>query len=173
MQADKWDSFFFGLAQYVSTASKDPSTKVGAVIARPDRTIASIGFNGFARGVDDSEERYADRPTKYAMVVHAEANAIVNAREPLHGYTFYCTLFPCSSCASLIIQSGITEVNALMPAADQIERWKDSWKTSETMLGEAGVMWNRYDSLASFTKTPPSEPVERLGGVARWLESAD
>lgn len=148
MQADKWDSRFLALAEAIATWSKDPSTRVGAVIVRPDRTIASIGFNGFPRGVEDSVERYADRPTKYAMVVHAEANAIVNAREPLHGYTFYCTLFPCSSCASLIIQAGITDVYSLMPAADQIDRWKDSWKTSETMFNEANVGWIRYDSLA-------------------------
>lgn len=173
MQADKWDSRFLSLAEVVASWSKDPSTKVGAVIVRPDRTIASAGFNGFPRGVLDDDERYADRPTKYAMAVHGEANAIVNAREPLHGYSIYCTLFPCSVCAALIIQAGIINVSSLLPDADQIERWRDSWTTSETMLNEAEVSWQRYDSLAGYTGTPPGDSVERLGGVSRWLEAAD
>ena len=60
----KWDERFIELARLVAAWSKDPSTKVGAVIVRPDRTVASVGFNGFARGVDDTEERLNDRALK-------------------------------------------------------------------------------------------------------------
>ena len=66
--SDKWDRRFLELANFVASWSKDPSTKVGAVIVRADRTVASMGFNGFPRGVLDHEGRYADRATKYAMV---------------------------------------------------------------------------------------------------------
>jgi dCMP deaminase len=93
---DKWDVRFLELANHIAQWSKDPSTKVGAVIVRPDRTICSVGYNGFPRGVDDNEERYMDRPTKYEFVVHAEANAIIHAREPLHDYILYTyPLMPC------------------------------------------------------------------------------
>ena len=98
-----WDERFFALADMVGSWSKDPSTKVGAVIIRPDRTIASVGYNGFPRGVYDGPEIYEDRPRKLLRTVHAEANAILSAREPLHGYTLYVTpLHPCANCSGLI-----------------------------------------------------------------------
>ena len=134
-----WDDFFLGMAEYIATASKDPSTKCGCVIVRPDRTIASVGYNGFPRGVDDRRARYDDRPTKYAMVEHAEANAILNAREPLHGCVAYTTFAPCSSCAAMLIQAGILMVVTRRPTDEQIERWGESFKHAQTMLEEAGV----------------------------------
>lgn len=134
-----WDERFLQLAQHIAQWSKDPSTKVGAVIVRPNRTIASVGYNGFPRGVND-DERLNDRPYKYAMTVHAEANAILSANERLDGCTLYVTpLSPCSSCASILIQSGIKRVVAYMP--HQPEHWADSFAIARTMLDEAGVHW--------------------------------
>ena len=134
-----WDERFLQLAQHIAQWSKDPSTKVGAVIVRPNRTIASVGYNGFPRGVND-DERLNDRPYKYAMTVHAEANAILSANERLDGCTLYVTpLSPCSSCASILIQSGIKRVVAYMPY--QPEHWADSFAIARTMLDEAGVHW--------------------------------
>lgn len=135
-----WDSFFLSVAEKISTQSKDPSTKVGAVIVRPDRTIASVGYNGFPRGVDDSEELYLDRRTKYAMIVHAEANAIIHAREPLEGTTIYLYPFPpCSNCAGLVIQAGIKRVVAPQPTVEDLERWGESMQFAVDMFEEAGV----------------------------------
>lgn len=109
----KWDRRFLDMAAFVATWSKDPSTQVGAVIVRPDRTIASVGYNGFPRGVSDDDARYADRSLKYPMIVHAEMNAILSAKEPLLGYAIYVTpLAPCATCAGAIIQSGIKRVVA-------------------------------------------------------------
>jgi dCMP deaminase len=134
-----WDERFLQLAQHIAQWSKDPSTKVGAVIVRPNRTIASVGYNGFPRGVND-DERLNDRPYKYAMTVHAEANAILSANERLDGCTLYVTpLSPCSSCASILIQSGIKRVVAYMP--HQPEHWVDSFAIARTMLDEAGIRW--------------------------------
>ena len=65
LQDKKWDKRFIELADHVAQWSRDPSTKVGAVIVRTDKTVASMGFNGFPRGVDDAEGRYLDKPTKY------------------------------------------------------------------------------------------------------------
>ena len=60
----KWDLRFLELANHISSWSKDPSTKVGCIIVGADREIRSTGFNGFPRGIDDSEERLTDREEK-------------------------------------------------------------------------------------------------------------
>ena len=110
---EKWDHRFLAMADLVAGWSKDPSTRVGAVIVRPDKTVCSVGFNGFPRYVDDSDAAYLDRTTKYKQVKHAEENAILFANEPLLGYTLYVTpLLPCSLCAGDIIQKGIRRVVA-------------------------------------------------------------
>lgn len=133
----KWDDRFIKLADHVAGWSRDPSTKVGAVIVRPDKSVASVGFNGFPRGVNDDPERYADRPTKYDFVCHAEVNAILAAGERLHGYTIYSSpLHPCKECAKAIIQSGITRVVTNQPLEN---RWQSSYGVATTMFEEAGV----------------------------------
>jgi dCMP deaminase len=50
---NKWDKNFLQLAKTVSTFSKDPSTKVGAVIVDDDNRVISIGYNGFPKGIKD------------------------------------------------------------------------------------------------------------------------
>lgn len=127
------------LARHVAGWSKDPSTKVGAVIVRPDRSIVSVGYNGFPRGVNDAEHRYLDKPVKYSLVVHAEANAILAAKESLQDAVLYVTLFPCNECAKLIIQSGIRTIVAPQ-VTEEHAHWGDSMKTSWTMFLESGVV---------------------------------
>lgn len=135
-----WDDRFLALATLVAGWSKDPSTKTGCVIVRPDRTIASLGYNGFPRGVADDPDRLADRPTKYAMTVHAEVNAIVAAREPLTGCSAYVHPWPpCAPCTAAVIQAGVVRIVAPEPTPEQRERWGDSFVMSETMLREVGV----------------------------------
>lgn len=134
-----WDVSYLEMADWwANRRSKDPSTKVGAVIVRPDKTPASFGFNGFPRGLSDAPELYEDRDYKLAVVVHAEENAILMAREPLHGCTIYVSrLTPCAHCASLIIQSGITRVVAEwreIPA-----RWRANMHLALRNLLAAGV----------------------------------
>jgi dCMP deaminase len=140
---NKWDRRFLDLAQQVAGWSKDPSTKVGAVIVRPDRTIASLGYNGFPRGTDDHESIYAARPLKLLRTVHAELNAILSAREPLHGCTIYVSpLCPCSNCAAAIIQAGITRVIYRM--GELRPEWAESFQVTEDLFAEADVATNRY-----------------------------
>jgi dCMP deaminase len=137
----KWQARFIDLAEEISTWSKDSSSRVGAVIVRPDRTIASIGFNGFPRGVEDSPERIADRDTKLLFTIHAEMNAILSAKEPLKDYSIFVWPFqPCAHCAASIIQSGIKEVYCPFNAhLESYERWANSFKASLQMFDEAGV----------------------------------
>lgn len=144
-----WDWRFMNLAEFVSSWSKDPSTQVGAVIVRPDRTIASVGYNGFPRGVKDDDDRLSNRELKYQMTVHAEINAILSSREPLHGYTIYVTPFqPCSQCAASIIQAGIKEVVTFKPLGGEDARWQNSFKVASTMFEEAGVALRYVDRIA-------------------------
>lgn len=140
ISVDKWPSRFLRMAREVAGWSKDPSTQVGAVIVRPDRTIASLGYNGFPRGVSDDPEIYAKREDKYARVVHAELNAILNAREPVAGYTLYVYPFqPCSNCMAAIIQSGIKRVVTVRPDPVKAERWAKDFETAGKLAREAGV----------------------------------
>ena len=87
--ATDWNKWFLGLAEYVSTASKDPSTKVGAVIVDDERRVVSLGYNGLPRGVDDTEERLNNRDLKYRIIVHAERNSLLFARGSVKGCTIY------------------------------------------------------------------------------------
>ena len=145
-----WDEFFIGMAKYVSTASKDPSTQVGAVLVDSDRRVIGMGYNGFPRGVHDDVSRYLDKPTKYAMVVHAELNAILNAHAPTEGSTlyvwpqFYTAMPPvCNECAKAVIQAGITRVvgNKVGVRGDFNigQMWAKPIEDAKTMLIEAQV----------------------------------
>jgi dCMP deaminase len=132
-----WDRRFLDMAKLVASWSRDPSTKVGAVVVRPDKTIASVGFNGLPRGVADTSERLSDRALKYPMTVHAELNAILHAREPLHRFRLYTwPLPPCAPCAGPIIQAGIAEIVA--PGTGR-NGWAESFALARQMFDEAGV----------------------------------
>ena len=137
----KWDLRFIGLAQHISTWSKDPSTKVGCVVVGEDREIRSTGFNGFPRGINDDEERLTDREKKYPLICHAEENAIMHAARigvSLKDSTAYVTWPPCSRCARSLIQAGIREI--VYPETGKIpERWIKDFTISDSMLNEAGV----------------------------------
>lgn len=134
-----WHARFLNLARHVATWSKDPSTKVGAVIVDDLHRVVSMGFNGFPRGIRDTDERLNDRPTKYKLVVHAEANAILNAPQPVRGCALYVTFDPCSDCAKLILQSGIRTVYVAPRFVDSGARWTESQQEAREMLLEGGV----------------------------------
>ena len=109
-----WDQYFMGVAILSAKRSKDPETQVGACIVNHKNRIVGIGYNGMPYGCDDNSFPWNREggflETKYAYVVHAEANAILNSSIDLDGSRIYVTLFPCNECAKLIIQSGIKEV---------------------------------------------------------------
>lgn len=132
-----WDRWFLEKAEHTSSGSKDPSTKVGAIIVDANKRLISEGFNGLPKKVIDNSERLYNRDTKLKLIIHAEINAIIFAQRPLEGFTLYTWPFmPCSACASVIINSGITRVVApnYFP-----ERWKESFALSKDLFKEAGV----------------------------------
>ena len=145
MDQSKWGGRFLGLARLVAGWSKDPSTKVGAVITDGNRII-SVGYNGLPAGLKDLEERLTIRDIKYEMTIHAEINAILFAGRPLRGMTLYTWPFgPCARCASVIIQVGIGKV--MFPAEQMPQEQGEAssspyhdTRQSEQLFGEAGVI---------------------------------
>lgn len=144
----RWDLRFLEMAKHVASWSKDPSTKVGAVIFDGQNRVVSLGYNGFPKGVDDKPERYSDRQLKYKMVVHAEANAILFAQRSLAGCSIATWPFmSCSACAAMLIQSGIKRCIAPRLSDELALRWSESCATSTMMFAEAGVDLVLYDPI--------------------------
>lgn len=133
----KWDTRFMQLAETVATWSKDPARGVGAVLVRTNRTILSVGFNGFPRHVDDTDERLNDPATKLAMTVHAEVNALLHAEGSAFNCTAYVTQPPCAQCAAALIQAGVDRV--VGPPLRAESKWREGWLLGRTMFAEAGV----------------------------------
>lgn len=149
-----WDELFMRSVYLIASKSKDPRTKIGAILVK-DGVIISQGYNGFARGVKDYEERYTDREIKYKLVVHGEANAVLNAVR--HGVNTsdsicYTQGMPCAECMKTLIQAGIREVviHDLWPCSGP--KWEESCKWSRLMCSEAGItvrtMFGRIGDLA-------------------------
>lgn len=135
-----WDDYFMAVALLSAKRSKDPSTQVGACIVNNSNVIESIGYNGLPKGCSDDDfpwEKDGDiLNTKYPFVVHAELNAILNARgKDLSNCRIYVALFPCNECAKAVIQTGITEVVYLSDKYAET----DAVKASKRMFNSAGV----------------------------------
>lgn len=136
----RWYDFFHNMATLCANMSKDPNTKVGAIIVAPNLNIIATGFNGLPRGVRDLPERM-QRPAKYLWTVHAEANAIAAAARTntsLEGATLYCTHSPCAQCAALIVQVGIVCV-AVNETSEANMLTEEQRATAATILSESGV----------------------------------
>lgn len=150
---DRWDRHFLKLALDHARMSKDPSTRVGAVIIAPDREPVSDGFNGFPRGIADTSERLSNRDLKLKIVVHAEMNAVLNAARMGHR-TKGCTLFlaatddsgavwggpPCTRCIVELIQAGIAEIVSFAPKAVP-SRWEADLSFARSLIAEAGIAY--------------------------------
>jgi dCMP deaminase len=142
---NKWDLRFLSLAKEVASWSKDPSTKVGCVIVEPDTNrIMGVGFNGFPRGMCDHEELYEDRDTKYSRTIHAETNAVLNSQKT-DNCTAYVTHPPCTNCALVLIQSGVSRVVAEAPSADLLSRWEASIGAAKGFFNEVEVEFELID----------------------------
>lgn len=132
----RWDTRYLKLAREVASWSKDPSTQVGSVAVNDLKQVISLGYNGMARGIRD-DERLHDRELKYKMILHAEQNVLLNATQCLRHSTVYVWPFmPCSTCAAVLIQAGVTRV---VSVKNDTERWQDSFKLTASLFAEAGV----------------------------------
>lgn len=144
--AFSWDETFMQMCRVIAMRSKDPNTQNGACIVNQDNIIIGLGYNGFPRGCSDDnlpwqrEGEFYDK--KYAYVVHAEENAILNANTDTKGAKLYCSLFPCNECAKVTIQKGIKEV------IFESDKYHDDpiWQASRRLLDLAGVKYRQYDT---------------------------
>ena len=143
MEISKWDFRFLQRAYQNSLWSKDPSTKCGAVLVRPDKSIASDGYNGFPPGVEDTDDRLNNRNIKNSIVRHAEQNAISFCRDvDMSELTLYVWPFqPCTVCMGEIITRKIKKVVSfeLDPDNPKHQRWAENFSLAKDMADEAGV----------------------------------
>jgi len=151
-----WDETFMHEAYWWARRSKDPRTKIGAVIVQPgDKDPISHGYNGFARKVDDNAMDRWERPEKYEWIVHAEDNAVLNCArkgQSSKGSIMYTQGVPCARCTDAVIQGGIIEVVVHKQWQDfekkfGWEKWIDSAKRSEKKLAEAGIRVRVFDGV--------------------------
>lgn len=142
-----WDELFMRHAYLIASKSKDPKTKIGAVIVR-DNSIISEGYNGICRGISDDIVERLERPEKYFWFEHAERNSIYHcARNGIstEGTTLYTQGLPCSDCTRAIIQSGIKEIVLHESWEHDIglnivrEKWSVSGQRSDIMIYESGI----------------------------------
>jgi dCMP deaminase len=139
---EKWDRRFLELAKFISTWSKDPSTKVGAVIVDKDRRVVSVGYNGFPAGIKD-DYRLDDRATKLDIAIHAEINALSFAnKKNFKNCTVYTyPMFPCSRCCSQLIQNKISRIVSI---ESETQNWRLSIELSKQLCKEKGVEFCLY-----------------------------
>jgi len=109
------DSVLMDSARLWSQRSTCNRLHTGAVIANDGR-ILSTGYNGVPSRLHHCEHSNPDSidpADACTRAVHAEANAIAFAARKgiaIQGATMYATHQPCSSCAQIIINSGIYTV---------------------------------------------------------------
>ena len=151
-----WDETFMHEVYWWARRSKDPRTKIGAVLVRPgDKDPISHGYNGFARDVNDNETERWERPEKYEWVVHAEDNAVLNCArkgQSSKGAILFTQGVPCSRCTDACIQGGIVEIVVHKQWQDYEkkfgwEKWIQSAKRSEKKLKEAGIKVRVFDGV--------------------------
>ena len=142
-----WDEYFMGVAKLSGLRSKDPNTQVGCCIVNQNKKIVAVGYNGMPMGCNDKDFPWDVKEgslenTKYAYVVHAELNAILNSTQQLCGCTIYVSLFPCNECSKMIVQNGIKEVIYLNDKYDGT----DENVASKRILDSCNVTYRKFNT---------------------------
>lgn len=116
-----WDEYFLEICSLVSKRSTCLRRKVGAIIVK-DKRILATGYNGTPRGLPHCSETGCLREKlgipsgerhELCRGLHAEQNALLQAS--LHGVSakdsiLYCTNQPCIICSKMLINGGIKEI---------------------------------------------------------------
>ena len=156
VQRPSWVSYFMEIAGLVSKRSTCLRRSVGAVIVK-DKRILSTGYNGAPAGIRHCSETGCLRAKmnvpsgerhELCRGIHAEQNAIIQAAThgvSIKGAQLYCTNQPCSICAKMIINAGISEIVYQSGYADPMAR---------EMLEEAGVRVRKIDEPIEGKETP-------------------
>lgn len=139
---NKWDHRYMARAKSISAWSKHPKHKVGAVIVDPKYFQVSEGYNGPPRLLNDIG---LSKSSRVLRTLHAELNALLQAKEPVEGFTMYVYPFsPCAQCAAAIIQKGISKVVYFDDS--NLITWKVSQNEALQMFTEAHVKFINYST---------------------------
>ena len=121
MERPSNDEYFMEMAYLASSRSTCMRRKVGAVIVK-DKHVLSTGYNGSPKGTQHCEvhgciriQQNIPSGTMHEVCrgVHAEQNAVAQSAYfgvSVKGGTLYTTTYPCSMCAKILINSGISEI---------------------------------------------------------------
>ncbi len=136
-----WNDYFIEMAYYVATRATCTRRQVGAVIVK-EKHILATGYNGAPRGIAhcfdtgclrDKLNIPSGERHELCVALHAEQNAIIQAAYhgiAIAGSEIYCTTHPCSICAKMIINAGITRIY-------YVEGYPDEY--AKQWLDEAGI----------------------------------
>jgi len=138
---NKWNLRFFRMALEVATWSKDPNKQVGAVCVSSDKRSIVTGYNGFPIGIEDDEDTLNNKELKNKLMVHAEANCIVNSNVLLRNWTMHVTKAPCLECAKLLINARIKRVVCPSPGGS----WEDEQLFAISLLKKAKIEVEFYE----------------------------
>lgn len=151
-----WDERFMRDVYEWSHMSKDPRSKIGAILVYwDDKDPFSHAYNGFARKVDDNIPERWERPEKYFWVSHAESNSILNCSRngrPTRGAVMFTQGLPCADCANDIIQAKISEVVVhqqwqTWERTLYWDKWIESSIRSKVKFEEAGIKIRVFDGV--------------------------
>jgi dCMP deaminase len=136
-----WDEYFLRITREVARRSTCLRRHVGALLVR-DKRILATGYNGAPRGLKHCEEVGCLREQQkvpsgerheLCRGLHAEMNAFLQAASfgvSTEGATLYCTVYPCSLCAKMAINTGVRRIVTMGEYPD---------KLAKEILAEAGV----------------------------------
>lgn len=133
-QPPHWTEWFMRMVYLVASKSKDPRTKIGAVVVNSQNRLLSIGYNGMPIGVNDDVSERRERPLKYEYFVHGEANCCYSAANlgiSLNNSILYTQGIPCTKCTQAIIQSGISKIVVH-------KQWMD-WEQETKLAGTTSI----------------------------------
>jgi dCMP deaminase len=116
-----WDEYFIQIAHLVSQRATCLRRRVGAVIVKDKRMLAT-GYNGAPSGLAHCFETGCLRDKlkipsgqrhELCRGLHGEQNAIIQASLygiSVKGSTIYITNQPCVICAKMLINAGVAEI---------------------------------------------------------------
>jgi len=134
------NKYFLSIAEIVSSRSTCNRSLVGCVIVK-NKNILATGYNGSPSGLKHCIDAECELEDGHCIrTVHAEQNAIIQAAKngtAIENSIIYTTLFPCYTCAKMIINAGIKEVHCL----------KDyhSSKRSKEIFNQSNIKYKIYN----------------------------
>jgi dCMP deaminase len=154
----EWDIFQLKLAKHYSTMSRDPSTKVGAVVTDMDsKYVYGLGYNGFPPDIPDTEDHLNNRAFKYQHTIHAELNSLASLSRRSQGSLvpstdsvnwepltlFVYPFVPCLHCAQTIVDDYpfVTRVVSLDYSP---ERWSKEFQESRKLFEQCDIEVTLY-----------------------------